>query len=200
MTDQGIYDFIDRLQGTYPLQYKGFSTTEMDQIRAAAKRNYQAFTDDEVYDALTAYINGPESRMPPSPGQLKALMVKEENKAEIDFDTTRLCYDDEGRLWYNQAYEKAPSDTHPGKKVLKPIGGSRPFDGKKDYCPARVPHSNEELVAICKKRGWSYRVTQRINGLQDYDWDPRLHDYLNVERAGFEGNIEDITNRVLKRA
>ena len=192
MTDSGILEYIDRVCGTYPLQYKGFSQDEMRRITNEAKRNFQAFTDDEIFDALMAYINQPDSKMPPSPGQLKSLVsVKKSNHVkDQNWDKTRLCYDEEGRLWYNQLYEEVESKTTPGRMLTKPIPGSRPFDGKKGYTPVRIPRSNEELVEISKKRGWEYKVVEYKDGRKTYSFSDEITVYLDNERfMGINKNI-----------
>lgn len=197
MTDKGILDYIDRICGTYPLQYKGFTQEEMKRIVNEAKRNFQAYPDDDVHDALTAYINGPDSKMPPSPGQLKALMSKKtETDTERDWDKTRLVVDEEGRLFYNQLYTVEKSETDPGRKVFKPLPDSRPFDGKKGYTPVRVPRTDEELVGICKKRGWSYKVTVTPEGKKRYEFDQRLYDYAENEK--FTYSLDEMTRRAFK--
>jgi len=198
MTDNGILELVDRLCGTYPLQYKGFSQDEMRRITNEAKRNFQAFTDDEVFDALTAYINNPDSKMPPSPGQLKGMMHKKtEDNIERDWDKTRLVFDDEGRLFYNQLYEKATSSTDPGRKVIKPLPNTRPFDGAKDYHPVHVPLTDDELVAICKKRGWEYKITETPEGKKRYTYDQKLYEYVGFVHSSYDMGID--ANKVFRR-
>ena len=184
MTENGAYELLNRISGTYPVQYKGFTGEERERIFTELERNFKGYTDDDIHDALSAYINSPDSKMPPSPGQLKNLVSvkkKSDGKSQ-DWDKTRLCYDEEGRLWYNQLYEEVESKVTPGKKLLKPVAGSRPFDGKKGYTPVRIPRSNEELVEISRKRGWDYKVIECEDGRKSYSFSDEIVAYLDNER------------------
>lgn len=189
MTASGIQNIINRLLGTYPLQYKGFDKEALMRIYESMRFNFEQFDDGEINDALSAFINTDEKGMPPSAGQLKAIINrgKPTTNKEQNWDKSRLVYDDQGRLFYNQAYEEVKSDKDPSHNAIRWLP-DRPLDGKKGFRRVRVPLDHSELQAAARKHGKKYGLKTAKDGRQEWDVDNEfVMNYIDNDRFRFAG-------------
>ena len=189
MTSQGIQNIINRLLGTYPLQYKGFDKDALMRIYEQMRYNFEQFDDDEVNDALTGFINADEKGMPPSAGQIKSYINRRQTvaRAEQNWDKTRLVEDDQGRLYYNQAFEYVRSDRDPSQMAVRWLP-DRPLDGKKGFKRVRVPLNHDELQQVARKHGWKYERNEDKDGKVSYDCDiQQITDWIDNDRFRVAG-------------